>query len=285
MRAIRRRQFMTLLCSIAAWPLTAHAQQPARMRRIGVLMTGGDAEQQARFGAFLQGLQQAGWIIGRNVRVDSRWATTNAEVRKYAAELVALTPDVILAGGGTVVPSLAEATNAVPIVFTLVVDPVGAGFVATLAKPGGNITGFANFEFGIAGKWIELLKEIAPRATRVAVIRDASVPSGPGQLGALQGAASSLGVELTPIGTRDSGEIERGINEFARGSNGGLIVPAGGAGVIHRDLIAIARRGSPVREYLAKIAVNPMSVVGTKLPIDDVRASVAIGGKADARFH
>jgi putative ABC transport system substrate-binding protein len=209
------------------------------MRRIGALMTGAanDTEPQARLGAFLQGLQQAGWIIGRNVRIDIRWATNNAEVRKYAAELVALTPDVILAGGGTVVPSFLETTHTVPIVFTQVADPVGAGFVATLAKPGGNITGFANFEFGMAGKWIELLKEIAPRATRVAVVRDASVASGPGQLGALQGAASSLGVELTPIGMRDSGEIERGLNEFSRGSNAGLIVPAGAAGVIHRDLI------------------------------------------------
>jgi putative ABC transport system substrate-binding protein len=237
---MKRRAFITLVGGAAAtWPIAAHAEQRERMRRIGALMTGAadDAEHQARFGAFLQGLQQAGWIIGRNVRVDSRWATTNADIRKYAAELVALAPDVILAGGGTTVPSFLEATGTVPIVFTLVADPVGAGFVATLAKPGGNITGFANFEFGIAGKWLELLKEIAPRVTRVAVIRDASVASGPGQLGALQGAAASLGAELIPIGTRDSGEIERGINEFARGLNNGLIVPAGGAGVIHRDLI------------------------------------------------
>jgi putative ABC transport system substrate-binding protein len=235
---MRRRQFITLLGTAAAWPIAAPAQQGERMRRVGVLMgQGKDDPGDARFGAFLQGLQQLGWSIGRNVRIDTRWGTTPAEIRKGATELVALGPDMILAGGGATVAPLQEATSAVPIVFVQVADPVGAGFVATLAKPGGNVTGFTNFEFGISGKWLELLKEVAPRVTRIAVLRDVSVASGPGQLGALQGAAPAFGVELTPVGMRDASEIERGIDAFARFPNDGLIVPAGGAAVVHRDLI------------------------------------------------
>ena len=185
-----------------------------------------------------------GWTVGRNVRIDPRWGAADADrSRQYAADLVALAPDIIFAGGGSTVAPLLQATQTIPIVFANATDPVGQSLVANLARPGGNATGFSLFEFGISGKWLELLKQIAPRVTRVAVIRDPSGPAGAGQLGALQGAASSFGVELTPIGARDAGEIERAINAFARGSNDGLIVPAGGVASVHRGMIvALAAR-------------------------------------------
>jgi len=240
---IGRREFITLLGggAAAAWPITARAQRADRVRRIGVLMaaTANDPEYQARMGAFEQGLALLGWTDGQNVRIDTRWATTNADdIRRHAAELAALAPDVILAATGTttVVPLL-QATHIVPIVFVIVIDPVGAGFVASLARPGGNATGFLMFEYGLSGKWLELLKQIAPGVTRAAVLRDPAIASGIGQFGAIQSAAPSLGMEAIPVNVRDVGEIERDIAAFARSSNGGLIVTASPQASRHRDLI------------------------------------------------
>ena len=210
------------------------------MRRIGVLMNLGsdDAEGQARNAAFLQGLQELGLTVGRNVRIEYRWGAGDAELfRRYASELVALAPDVILAVGGAVVPPLLQATRTVPIVFTGTPDPVGAGFVESLARPGGNATGFTIFEYGISGKWLELLKEIAPHVTRAAVIRDPAIAAGLGLWGAIQSVAPSLGVELRPLGVRDAGEIERVVTAFARSSNGGLIVTGSTLATVHRELI------------------------------------------------
>ena len=227
---MKRREFITVTRRRGGcWPLAARAQQPERVRRIGVLMPGAadDAEFQARVAAFQQGLQQSGWTIGRNVRIDTRWATTDAaEIRRHAAELAALAPDVILAQGTSTVAPLLQATRTVPIVFVIVIDPVGAGFVASLARPGGNATGFMQFEYSMSGKWLELLKEIAPGVTRAAVLRDPTIASGIGQFGAIQSAAPSLGMEVSPVDVRDAGEIERDIAAFARSSNGGLIVTA-----------------------------------------------------------
>jgi putative ABC transport system substrate-binding protein len=244
---IRRREFIfTLGGAAAAWPLAARAEPTDRMRRIGVLMaiTADDPESQARLAAFAQGLQQMGWTIGQNVRVDYRWGGVNADnLRKYAAELVALAPDVILAHSSAAVAPLLQATRSIPIVFTTVADPVGAGFVESMARPGGNITGFINFEYAFGGKWLELLKDIAPGVTRVAVLREAAIAAGPAQFGAIQAVAPSLGVELRPVDTRDAGEIERAVTAFAQGSNGGLIVSGSPAAAIHRGLIvALAAR-------------------------------------------
>jgi putative ABC transport system substrate-binding protein len=238
---MKRRGFIALLGgAAAAWPLAARAQQGERIRRIGVLhsLASDDPEGQARLTAFVQGLQELGWTDGRNVRIDYRWAAGDAErARRYAAELVALAPDVILAHGGSIVPSLLQATRTVPIVFTQTPDPVGAGFVNSLARPGGNVTGFTGFEYGISAKWLELLKEIAPRVTRAAVIRDAAIASGTGQWGALQSVAPSFGVELSPVNMSDAGEIERAVAAFARSPNGGMILTASTLAVIHRELI------------------------------------------------
>jgi putative ABC transport system substrate-binding protein len=211
------------------------------MRHIGLLMAAGadDPEYQARIRAFQQELEQLGWTEGRNARIDTRWATTNAdEIRKHASELAALTPDVILAATGTTtVAPLLEATRTVPIVFVLLIDPVGAGFVSSLARPGGNATGFLMFEYGLSGKWLELLKQISPSVTRVAVLRDPAIASGIGQFGAVQSAAPSFGMEASPINVRDVGEIERDINAFAQSSNGGVVVTASPRASLHRDLI------------------------------------------------
>jgi putative tryptophan/tyrosine transport system substrate-binding protein len=236
---MKRRDFITLLGGAAAWPVAARAQQGERMRRIGVLVAvADDPEGQTRIAAFLQGLQQLGWVDGRNVQIDMRWAAGDPDrFRKYAAELVALAPDVILAAGGAVVPLLLQATRTVPIVFTQTSDPVGGGFVDSLARPGGNATGFLAFEYGISAKWLELLKEIAPRVTRAAVIRDVAIASGTGQWGALQSAAPSFGVELSPVNMRDASEIERAIAAFARSPNGGMILTGSALAVVHRDLI------------------------------------------------
>jgi putative ABC transport system substrate-binding protein len=245
---MRRREFMTLVGGVAAaWPIAAQAQQPNIMRRIGVLMSvaADDPAGQARLAAFLQGLQEFGWSVGRNVQIDIRWGTGEGNRnRQYAAELVALAPDAILASGGTVVGVLQQATHTVPIVFTLTPDPVGAGFVASLARPAGNITGFMAYEYGISAKWLELLKEIAPRVRRVAVLRDASIPQGVGEFAIIQAAASSHGVELRPVEMRDATEIERELTAFARSSaDGGLIVSANAYAIVHRDLIiALATR-------------------------------------------
>jgi putative ABC transport system substrate-binding protein len=253
-KQMKRREFIIRLGGAAVWSTAAHAQQDERMRRIGVLMplAADDPEAQTRLGAFLQGLQQLGWTIGRNLRVDFRWGAGNVgAMRKYAAELVALTPDVLLGPGTTPVGPLLEATRTVPIVFVHVVDPVGAGFVASLARPGGNATGFVQFEYGISGKWLELLKQIVPGLTRAAVIRDASVSSGIGQFGAIQSAAPSLRMEVSPINVRDDSEIEHDLSTFARSSNGGLIVTASAAAAVHKDFIvaAAARHKLPAVYY------------------------------------
>jgi putative ABC transport system substrate-binding protein len=245
---IGRREFITLLGGAAvAWPLVARAQQPDRIRVIGVLVAGtaDDPEHQARVEAFRQGLQRLGWTDGRNARFDIRWATTNTDaLRKHAAELAALAPDVIVSAAGTTTTApLLEATRDLPIVFVILIDPVGAGFVASLARPGGNATGFLMFEYGLSGKWLELLRQIAPGVTRVAVLRDPTIASGIGQFGAIQSAAPSLGLEATPFNVRDAGEIERDIAAFARSANGGLIVTTTPRTLIHRDLIiALAAR-------------------------------------------
>jgi putative ABC transport system substrate-binding protein len=244
---MRRREFITLLGGAAvAWPLTVRAQPAERMRLVGILLPAAadDAVFQARVGVFLQGLALLGWTIGRNLRIDTRWATTNAaEIRRHVAELIALAPDVILATGDSTMPPLLQATRTVPIVFPLANDPVGAGYVDSLARPGGNATGFMNAEYSIGGKWLELLKEIAPRVTRVAVIRDPALVAGIGQFGAIQSVAPSLGVEVSAVNVRDATEIERAVETFARSPNGGLIVAAGGTAIRHRDLIiALAAR-------------------------------------------
>jgi putative ABC transport system substrate-binding protein len=243
---MQRREFITLLGGAAAWPLAARAQQGDRMRRIGVLTgtAADDPEGQAGMAAFQQGLQQLGWTVGRNVRIDYRWSAGDADRRrKYAAELVALAPDVILVSGGSVLAPLLQATRSVPIVFTIVADPVGGGFVDSLARPGGNVTGFTGYEYGIAGKWLELLKEIAPGVTRVAVIRDPAISVGIGQFAAIQSVAPSLSIEVSPVNVHDAGKIERAVAAFARSSNGGLVVTAGPLSTIHRNLIvALAAR-------------------------------------------
>jgi putative tryptophan/tyrosine transport system substrate-binding protein len=239
---MRRREFVGLCGAVAAtWPIALRAQQGERVRRIGVLMasTLDDPESQARIAAFQQSLQQLGWIDGRNVSIDTRWATTNPDdIRRHAAELAALTPDVILAGTGTAtVAPLLQATRTVPIVFALVIDPVGAGFVHSLARPGGNATGFTVFEYGMSGKWLELLKQLSPAVTRAAVLRDPTIASGIGQFAAVQAVAPSLGVDLSAVDVRDAGEIERAITAFARSSNAGLIVTANALATRHRELI------------------------------------------------
>jgi putative tryptophan/tyrosine transport system substrate-binding protein len=240
---MRRREFMTLLGGgAAAWSLAARAQQSERMRRIGALMNlaADDTESHLRITAFLHGLQQAGWIESRNLAVETRWCAGDPDLaRKYASELVALAPDVVLADGGTTVGPLQRATRTVPIVFVNVTDPVGGGFVESLARPGGNTTGFTLFEYAISAKWLELLKEIAPRLTRVAVFRNPVLASGGGQLGAIQAAAPAFGVELRPVDVRDAGEIERAVAAFVRGSNGGLIVTANTSADLHRELIIL----------------------------------------------
>jgi putative tryptophan/tyrosine transport system substrate-binding protein len=244
---MRRRDFMKILAgSAVSWPLATHAQQSERLRRVGLLMNlaAEDPEGQVRLKAFIQGLQKQGWIEGRNMRVDMCWGAGKPErYRTCAAELVGLAPDVILAGSGAAMPALTEATRSISIVFVQTVDPVGSGYVASLAKPGGNITGFTQFEYSIGSKWLELLKQIAPHLTRVVVLRDPQTPEGTAQFAAIQSAASSLGVELTPIGVRDPGDIERGMTSFAAGPSGGLIVTASAYTAVHRDLIiAIAAR-------------------------------------------
>ncbi len=252
---MRRRGFLGVIGSAAAaWSLAAHAQQAERMRRIGILLAAAsdDAEFQARVGAFLQALALLGWTIGRNVRIDTRWATANAaEVRRHAAELAALAPDVILAHGATPVGALLQATRSVPVVFPVATDPVAAGFVDSLARPGGNATGFMSYEFSLSGKWLELLKQVAPSVTRAAVLRDPAIPTGIGLFGVIQAVAPSLRMEVIPVNVRDANEIERAVMAFARTSNGGLIVPPSGLAQLHRDLIVTlaARHKLPAVYY------------------------------------
>jgi putative tryptophan/tyrosine transport system substrate-binding protein len=238
---MRRREFITLLGGVvAACPLSVRAQQSERMRRIGVLMnrTATDPEGRARLAAFHQALQQLGWNDGRNLQIDIRWGEDNIDLeRKYAAELLALAPDIILASGTVSVTALQPISGTLPIVFAVVTDPVGAGFVDSLARPGRNVTGFMIYEFSLGGKWLELLKQIAPGVTRVAVLRDPTNPSGIAVFGAIQATAQSLGVQVTPVGIRDAGEIERALAALARSGNGGLIVSPNASGSVQRDLI------------------------------------------------
>ncbi|MGC2159958.1 MAG: ABC transporter substrate-binding protein [Pseudolabrys sp.] len=258
---MKRREFITMLGgAAAAWPLAARAQQPERVRRIGVLMylPADDAEGQARLTAFTQALTQLGWSDGHNLRIDTRYATAD-DIRRHAAELAALAPDVLVAGTGTAtVAPLLQATRTVPIVFAVVIDPVGAGFVDSLARPGGNATGFTVFEYSMSGKWLELLKEIAPNVTRVAVLRDPAIASGIGQFGAVQIVAPSLGVQLSPLDVRDAGEIERAIGAFASGLNGGLIVTASPVANVHRNLIVTlaARHKLPASYFSGRFVVD-----------------------------
>jgi putative tryptophan/tyrosine transport system substrate-binding protein len=237
---MKRRQFITLLGGAAAWPFAARAQQRVRMRQIGILLpaVADDSQFQARVGAFLQGLALLGWTIGRNVQIDTRWAGVNADdIRRHAAELAALAPDVILAQGASTVGALLQATRTVPIVFPVAGDPVGAGFVESLAQPGGNATGFMTSEYSLSGKWPELLKQVVPSVTRVAVLRDPANSNGIAQFGVIQAIAPSFRMEVTPVNVRDPGEIERAVAAFARSPNGGLIVTSVPGAVLHRDLI------------------------------------------------
>jgi putative tryptophan/tyrosine transport system substrate-binding protein len=237
---MRRREFITALGGAAVWPAATRAQQPERMRRVGVLMNvaADNPRGQAGVAAFQQVLQQLGWSDGRNVRIDTRWGANDIDLdRKYAAELVALAPDVILASSTPSVTALQHVTRTLPIVFVQVSDPVGAGVVDTLARPGGNTTGFMNFEYSLSGKWLELLKQIAPSVTRVAILRDPANPAGIGQFSSIQAAAQSLGVEVRPLTARDAAEIERAVAAFARLANGGLIVTPSAGNAVHRELI------------------------------------------------
>jgi ABC-type uncharacterized transport system substrate-binding protein len=239
MSGIKRRTFITLLGGAATWPLPLCAQQPERMRRIGILinLATDDPESQARRAAFQQQLGQLGWIDGRNMRIIARWGAGDAvRIRRHAEELVASSPDVILATTSPAVAALQQTTRTVPIVFASVVDPVGGGFVESLTRPGGNITGFTLFEYGLSGKWPGLLKQITPGMTRAAVLRDAAL-TGIRQLAQIQGVAPSLELDLNPVGVHDAGEIERSVRTFARGSNGGLIVTASPLTAVHRNLI------------------------------------------------
>ena len=257
---MRRREFIALLSGATAWPLAARAQQRERMRSVGVLtpFSPHDSEGQNRVTAFVQALQQVGWSVGQNIRLHYRWGDgTSATMQKNVAEMVALAPDVILADSSAALAPLLQATQTIPIVFAIVADPVGAGYVESLARPGGNATGFTPFEYAHAGKMLELLKEIAPRVTRAAVLRDPAIAAGPGQFGAIQAVAPSLGVELRPFSVRDTDELERSIAAFAQGSNGGLIVTGSPAAAARRDLIvALAARHRLPAVYNARLFVE-----------------------------
>jgi putative ABC transport system substrate-binding protein len=257
---IRRREFITLVGSAAAWPLAARAQQRERMRRVGVLLNAAadDSNFQALVGAFQQALAQSGWIIGRNVRIDMRWAGGKADdVRRHAAELVALAPDVILAHGVSTVGPLLQLTRSIPIVFPVMVDPVGSGFVDSLARPGGNATGFMTVEYGFGGKWLEILKQIAPHITRVAVLRDATQGSATSLFAAIQAMAPLIGVEVIPINLREAPEVERSVATFAHSSNGGLIVtPSGNAAVLRDLIVGLAARYKLPAVYAGRGSVS-----------------------------
>jgi putative ABC transport system substrate-binding protein len=274
---MRRRDFVTGIAgSAAAWSLAVRAQQPERVRRIGLLtsLAADDPQSRARIAAFLQDLQQLGWADGRNLRIDYRWGANDAERnRSYAAELIALAPDVVVAGGSEAVATFQQATRNVPIVFVSVADPVGAGFVDSLSRPGGNATGFLLLEYGISPKWLELLKQIASDVTRVAVIRDATIASGIGQFGAIQAVASSFGVEVSPIGVRDALEIERAVTAFAQRPNGGMVVVSTPAAVFHRDLIvSLAARHWLPAVYPLRLYVTAGGLISYGAdPIDQYR--------------
>jgi putative tryptophan/tyrosine transport system substrate-binding protein len=278
---MRRRDFIKVIGSTVAWPLAARAQQPERMRRIGVLVSFSrdDPDGQARLAAFAKGLQELGWTDGRNIRIEYRWSGGDAErTRKYAAELVALAPDVILAGNTSTVGALQQASRTVPIVFAGVVDPVAAGFVDSLARPGGNTTGFTQFEYSMSGKWLELLKEIAPSVTRAAVlrVRDVSVTE-TGEFAVIQAVAPSFGVEISPLGLGDAAEIERDIGAFARTPNGGLIVGTGASAIRYQQLIttlAVRHRLPAVYPYRFYVTVGGLVCYGPDR-VDPFRRSAA----------
>jgi ABC-type uncharacterized transport system substrate-binding protein len=237
---MQRRDFIRLLGGTALWPLAAQAQQSERMRRIGVLspLPAGHPDDQVRYTAFLEALRQLGWTDGRNVRIEARWSAGNAAItRKYAAELVAFAPDIIVATGGTGTAEMLQATRSVPIVFVIVPDPVGSGFVESLAQPGGNATGFMQFEYSLSAKWVELLKEIAPGVTRAAILWDPTVAAGIGQFAIIQSVAPSFGIDVRAINLRDAAEVERSVAAFARTPNGGLILTTGALSGVHRDLV------------------------------------------------
>jgi putative ABC transport system substrate-binding protein len=277
---MKRRKFITLVGGAAAWPFAARGQQAERTRRVGALLpaTADDAVFQARIGAFLQELALLGWSIGRNMQIEIRWASANpSEIRRHATELVALMPDVILATGDSTMPPLLQATHTVPIVFPVVVDPVANGYVESLARPGGNATGFMISEYSMGGKWLELLKEIAPSVTRVAVVRDATNPSGIAQFGVIQTMAPSLKMEIAPVNARDANGIEQDIAAFARSANAGLIITASGVAIGYRDLIiALAARYKLPAIYFANFFVSNGGLVsyGADL-IDQYRRSAA----------
>jgi putative tryptophan/tyrosine transport system substrate-binding protein len=278
---MKRRDFITVLGgAAAAWPLRALAQQGARMRRIGVFMPGvaNDPEYEVRIAAFLQGLGELGWIVGRNVRIDYRWGAGDVErYRAIAAELIALSPDVVVAYGYAIASALQKASRSVPIVFASVTDPVGGGLVASLARPGGNATGFVSSEFGFAGKWLELLKEIEPRVKRVAVLRNAAIASQIALFGSIQSVAPSFGVELRPIDTSDAGEIERAITAFAGEPDGGLIAASGAGVILHRELIVMlaARHRLPaVYAYRGHVAIGGLISYGAD-QVDNFRQAAS----------
>jgi putative ABC transport system substrate-binding protein len=269
---MKRREFITLLGGSAVWPLAARAQQSDRMRHIAVLMNAAkNPEQQANIEAFLQVLQQLGWVDGRNVRIETRWAGGQAvDIRRQAADLAALAPDVIFATGTAAMEPLLQATRTVPIVFVNVADPVGAGFVDSLSQPGGNTTGFMQFEYGLSGKWLELLKQIAPSVTRAAVLRDPAITSGIGQFAVMQSVAPSVGVEVRVINVRDADEIERSVAAFARSSNGGLIVTASALSLSHRELIiALAARHKLPAVYYRRYFVTSGGLISYGYDIVD----------------
>jgi putative ABC transport system substrate-binding protein len=278
---MKRREFMPLIGgAAAAWPIAAGAQQSERIRRIGILMPGAadDPEFQARVAAFHQGLALLGWTIGHNLRIDTRWATTNAaEIRRHAAELAAMAPDVILAHGTSTVGPLLQTTRTVPIVFPLSVDPVGAGFVDSLARPGGNATGFMTFEYSISGKWLELLKQIAPGVTRAAILRNPDQGSGTAQFGVIQAVALALRMEVNPINMRDADQIERAVAAFAGSPNGGLIQTASVVAQVHRKLvIALAARHKLPAIYYERsfVAAGGLASYGPDY-VDQYRRSAA----------
>ena len=257
---MKRRAFIALIGGAAAWPLGARAQQPERVRRLGVLMNvaAEDRVGQVRIAAFVQALAQLGWSHGRNLQIETRWTEGHPDqIRKHALELAALAPDAILAPGSAVIGPLLQATRAVPVVFVHVTDPVGGGFIDSLARPGGNATGFALHEYATSGKWLELLKQVAPSVTRVAVVRDPALASGAAQWGVIQAMAPSVGLEVIPVNMRDARELERSVAAFARGSNGGLIVTASTVAVVHRDvIIAVAARHKLPGVYYERFFVD-----------------------------
>ena len=275
-----RRAFITLLGGVAAWPLAVRGQQGERVQRIGMLtnLASDDQEGQTRIAAFLQGLQELGWKVGRNVRINYRWGAGNAELyRKHAAELLALEPDVIVTNGTSTIGPVLQTTRTVPVVFVNVTDPVASGFVESLARPGGTATGFASAEYGMAGKWLELLKQIAPHVKHAAVIRNPRVASGSGQYGAIQAVAPFLGMETSAIDARDAGEIERGIMALAPSSNAGLIVTANGATLVHRELIiALAARLKVPTVYRQRIFATSGGLISYgDDPIDQYRRAAS----------